>query len=739
MGIVQLSCVLAIASAQGQARASASAVAPQRSPAVAADSASRAQARDTAVVSRGPNLVFTRPGGEPAVRVTGWRAALIILGFFGGLIALVWRLVWLRRRARSLARRGELQYRMLFEQNPSPMFVYDTRTLAILTANQAAAELLGYGHDALKQLTVRDLFPAAGAADAMLSLHAGSAADEDSVLLTRMQRANGFRLDVDARGRQLEDGGGHTRLVTVLDVTRRLTAERALRAAEQRARATSEMLRSLIDVAPQAIIAFDREHRVTLWNRAAETLFGWSADEVVGNAVPYIPPEHQENFQARTQIIDQRGSIEPTEVTRMCKNGNRIELLAAAGAVDDADGRTTGYLGIFTDLTRHRLLEAQLRQSQKLEAVGRLAGGIAHDFNNLLTVITSYVEMLQTRHHTGTDADYLAEIGGAAARAAALTRQLLTFSRKQIVQLSTVNVNEVVSRIEPMLRRVSAGNIHLRSSLAPDLGVVLVDAGQLEQVILNLAVNAADAMPDGGSLVIETANVDLDEDYASSHAEVNPGPYVMLAMSDTGFGMNEATLAKIFEPFFTTKEPGRGTGLGLAMAYEIVRQAGGHIWVYSEVDAGATFKIYLPRTDAPATCAAPATQPLLSAGSGGTVLLVEDDETVRRSVRTTLERLGYAVLEASDGESALALAEREGGAIDVVVTDLMMPGLTGREFAERLAVARPSLRVVFTSGYTDDEVIRRRLVEVGQSFLQKPFTSEQLVTAIEREQASSKN
>jgi CheY-like chemotaxis protein len=214
------------------------------------------------------------------------------------------------------------------------------------------------------------------------------------------------------------------------------------------------------------------------------------------------------------------------------------------------------------------------------------------------------------------------------------------------------------------------------------------------------------------------------------HAEVVPGPYVMLAVSDTGVGMNEATLAKIFEPFFTTKEPGHGTGLGLAMAYEIVRQAGGHIWVYSEVDGGATFKIYLPRIDAAAETSLATNQPAAAVARGGTVLLVEDDDAVRRSVRTTLERLGYIVLEASDGESGLAVAERQGGSIDVVVTDLMMPGITGREFAERLAVAWPGLRVVFTSGYTDDEVIRRRLVDEGQSFLQKPFTSEQLVGAI---------
>jgi CheY-like chemotaxis protein len=281
-----------------------------------------------------------------------------------------------------------------------------------------------------------------------------------------------------------------------------------------------------------------------------------------------------------------------------------------------------------------------------------------------------------------------------------------------------------------MLRRVSAENISLRSVLAPDLGSVLADPAQLEQMILNLAVNASDAMPDGGSLTLETANVELDADYVSTHAEVTPGSYVMLSVSDTGHGMTGETLAKIFEPFFTTKEAGRGTGLGLAITYEVVRQAGGHIWVYSEVDAGAIFRIYLPRVQTDAGHLTP-TKPVPVVGRGGRALLVEDDAAVRRSVRLTLERLGYAVLEAVDGESGLALAEEQGDTIDVVMTDLMMPGIAGREFAERLAQAWPRLPVLFTSGYTDDEVIRRRLMREGQTFLQKPFTSDQLALALQ--------
>ncbi|MDB4888585.1 MAG: sensor protein, partial [Gemmatimonadetes bacterium] len=301
------------------------------------------------------------------------------------------------------------------------------------------------------------------------------------------------------------------------------------------------------------------------------------------------------SYVARKALIDEKGSIGPSELTRLRKDGTTVDVLATAGVVRDADGAPAGYIGVFTDLTQHRLLEAQLRQSQKMEAVGRLAGGLAHDFNNMLTVITSYVEILQSQHRSDTDTDDLAQIASATSRAALLTRQLLTFSRKQAVTLSEVNLNDVVARIEPMLQRVSSESIVLRTSLAPHLDVVLADAAQLEQVILNLAVNAADAMPDGGTLLLESAHVELDDDYALTHPEVTPGPYVLLAASDTGFGMSESTLSKVFEPFFTTKEPGRGTGLGLATAYAIVHQAAGHISVDSEVGSGTTFRIYLPK------------------------------------------------------------------------------------------------------------------------------------------------
>jgi two-component system cell cycle sensor histidine kinase/response regulator CckA len=583
ISIIHLSCVLAVASASAQGQPATTASTRQVAPPL--DSAAPAASDE-----RRPRIVFTRTRGSKLtnVRLTGWAATLFLVSVLGGIVALAWRVLFLRRRTRLLTRRTQTQYRTLFQQNPCAMFVYDSRSQEILTANSAAAALLAYTDDDFKRLTLRDLFAGAMAGDAMHELRVGSRDNPNSPLVTRMCRRDGSSISVEAMDRALDSFGAHARLVMVIDVTERL-------AADERARASSELLRSLIEVSPQAIFALDQQHRVTLWNRAAEQLFGWSASEVLGNSVPYLPDDPRD--LSRRARVGEKAGVGPTEVTRFRKDGTSIDLLATNGVVVDADGAAAGYIGVFTDLTQHRLLEAQLRQSQKMEAVGRLAGGVAHDFNNMLTVITSYVQILQSQHRSAEDTEDLAQIAAATSRAALLTRQLLTFSRKQTVQLSEVNVNDVVARIEPMLRRVSAENIDVRTSLARELDVVLADAGQLEQVILNLAVNAADAMPDGGSLVLETANVELDDDYARSHPDVIPGQYVMLAASDTGCGMTESTISKVFEPFFTTKEPGRGTGLGLATAYAIVRQAGGHIWVDSEVGSGTTFKIYLPRVE----------------------------------------------------------------------------------------------------------------------------------------------
>ncbi len=379
------------------------------------------------------------------------------------------------------------------------------------------------------------------------------------------------------------------------------------------------------------------------------------------------------------------------------------------------------------EITERKQLEAQLLQSQKMEAVGRLAGGIAHDFNNLLTVIKGYSELLV--EEVGGDGRLrraAEEIDKAADRAALLTRQLLAFSRRQVLEPEVLDLNDVVANMDKMLRRLIGEDIDLVSVRRPGLGRVKADPGQIEQVIMNLAVNARDAMPQGGKLTLETANVELDEVYARNHVAITPGSYVMLAVSDTGCGMDAETQARIFEPFFTTKELGKGTGLGLATVYGIVKQSGGYIWVYSEPGQGTTFKVYLPRLEEAVETAQPEREIVRPARGSETVLLVEDEENVRQLVRQTLEKNGYTVLEARAGAEATQLSAQHPGPIHLMLTDVVMPKMSGRELAERLALLRPGIKVLYMSGYTDNAIVHHGVLDPGTAFLQKPFTAADL-------------
>jgi signal transduction histidine kinase/DNA-binding response OmpR family regulator len=368
-------------------------------------------------------------------------------------------------------------------------------------------------------------------------------------------------------------------------------------------------------------------------------------------------------------------------------------------------------------------LEEQLRQSQKMEAIGQLAGGVAHDFNNLLTIVSGYSQLLLSQDDlSAATRDKIHEIGQAGERAASLTRQLLAFGRKQVLEPEVLDLNAVVTGTEKMLRHTIGEDIDLGTALDPALARVTADPGQIEQIILNLAVNARDAMPQGGKLTIETANVDLDESYASAHAAVSPGSYVMLAVSDTGCGMTPEVTNRVFEPFFTTKGPGKGTGLGLATVYGIVQQSGGHIGLYSEPGHGTSFKVYLPKTEAEASSRRSRQDTRGLPTGSETVLLVEDDDSVRALSRGVLEMSGYTVLEANGAAAALRICEQHTGSIQIVVTDVVMPETGGRILVERLGAMRPALKALYVSGYTDDTVIRHGVLEEGTAFLQKPFT-----------------
>jgi two-component system cell cycle sensor histidine kinase/response regulator CckA len=512
------------------------------------------------------------------------------------------------------------------------------------------------------------------------------------------------------------DGRYYGRVWYFRDITERKQGEQALKASETR-------FRALIENSMDLVVVLDAAGRVKYASPSVARLLGYAPTELFDkNAFDYLLPADRERIRAAfaraaagsaAEIREEFGFRHKDGTWRIMESvvSNLLDNPAVGGLVINS-----------RDVTERRSLENQFRQAQRMEAVGRLAGGVAHDFNNVLTAITGYsdllLEDLGPEDHKRADVE---EIKAAALRAEALTRQLLAFSRKQVLQTRVLDLNGVVQTLDKMLRRLIGEDVKLDLSLSSALGAVRADPGQIEQVILNLAVNSRDAMPNGGSLTIETANVELDEAYTREHAGVLPGRYVMLAVSDTGIGMDAEIRSHIFEPFFTTKEQGMGTGLGLATVYGIVRQSGGYVWVYSEPGRGATFKIYLPQVDElPEVASLPApVQPV--AGGRETVLLAEDDASVRAVVSDVLAQKGYRVLRAPDGQAALEMARAQQGVIHLLVTDIVMPGMTGRELAEALTAERPGLRVLYMSGYTDDAVVRHGVLDEGMPYLQKPF------------------
>jgi PAS domain S-box-containing protein len=513
----------------------------------------------------------------------------------------------------------------------------------------------------------------------------------------------------------LVDGKGGARTVneeTFVDITEGKNAE--------------ETFRKAFNANPEPItIAAFPEGRFIDVNDSFLRVTGYAREEVIGRTSKelnfWARPEDRVTF---VEKLKTQGSVRDLEITFRTKSGEIREAVDSAETIDV--GGQECAIAIFRDVTERKSLEKQLRQTQKMEAVGQLSGGIAHDFNNLLGVIIGYSEILEQR--LPPDDPLLKEclqIKKAGQSAASLTRQLLAFSRQQVLDPKVLDLNGIVLNVQKMLRRLIGEHIELKTNLDPALGCVKADQSQIEQVILNLAVNARDAMPQGGKLLIETAKVELDEDYARRHPPQEPGAYVLLSVADTGIGMDAETQARIFEPFFTTKEIGKGTGLGLSTVYGVVRQSGGHIWVYSELGLGTTFKIYLPCAGQPARVQQPPAAPAESLRGSETILLVEDEEALRGLARSLLEDSGYTVLEAELPEAAIETALQHSGKIHVLLTDLVMPGMTGKDLAAKLAPTRPEMKVVFMSGYTS--FTHAGLADSEIALLTKPFTREKLL------------
>ncbi|ACL60978.1 hybrid sensor histidine kinase/response regulator [Methylobacterium nodulans] len=616
-------------------------------------------------------------------------------------------------------------------------FSYDPE-LGEVHSNRFAAELLGAPPG-------EDLGFAAGSVDKRQALHLYRDGHELAPADDPLQRA---MRGEDVRGEELDVrlGDGHALhllynasplrdatgavvggISTAVDITRSHQAEAALREREAR-------LRSILDTAPEALITIDEHGAIHSFSRSAERLFGYSADEVIGKNVAMLMPspyrEEHDGYLARYLRTGERRIIGIGRVvSAQRKDGTVFPMELAVGEVSAGDRPM--FTGFIRDLTASRKIEQELRQAQKMEAVGQLTGGIAHDFNNLLTVILGNLEMLEAQIREPRQLELVKEARETAEHGAQLTERLLAFGRRQPLRPRLTDVGQLFADLTPILRRTLGETIQVKARLDADLWKVRVDASQLQNAILNLAINARDAMPNGGRLTLAAENTHIDAEYARQHPEVRIGRYVQIAVTDTGSGMTREVQERAFEPFFTTKEVGTGSGLGLSMVYGFAKQSGGHVALYSELGHGTTVRIYLPNAAGDeAEVQGPAPEPWLDAyqGQGETVLVVEDETRVRRVTVSRLQGLGYRVLEAANGPAALSVLETAG--IDLLFTDIVMPGgMTGADLAEQVLARKPSVKVLFTSGYAEPDVVKQGQI-TDAKWLRKPYTLLDLARAL---------
>ncbi|MGH7519264.1 MAG: PAS domain S-box protein [Gemmatimonadales bacterium] len=626
-----------------------------------------------------------------------------------------------RKRAEQEMRESEQRYRSLFDRNPSPMWVYDYESLAILDVNQAAVEHYGWSREEFLGLTIRDLQPAAELPvfeEALRQRRPGITVDGRF----RHWRKDESLMEVEISSQEVSFRGTQARLVLALDVTARVRAEEDV-----------QRFVSLVENSGDFIAMASLDWRLVYLNKAGRELVGLTTESLVSDvAVPELW-DSETRATVEREVLPRIAAGQSWTFDgrlRHARTGEPVEVECSAFGIRDAQtGRVLAGAFVLRDLTERMRVQEHLQQAQRMEAIGRVAGGVAHEVNNMMTVILGFCTFL-ARGMADDDnrQEDVGQIARAADRAADVSRQLLAYSRRQLLQPRVLELNAVLLDMESVLRRLMGEDREFVLRLASQLGWVKTDRSQFEQVIINLALNARDAMPQGGRLSIETATVVLSGDDGHRHpgTVVRAGPYVLVSVSDTGRGMDAPTQAQIFEPFFTTKPVGHGTGLGLSTAYGIVKQSDGYIWVYSEAGEGSTFRVYLPQVEESGERVAWAAPQPTPKGHGERVLVVEDESLVRDFACRFLQGEGYGTVEAEDGHEAIELLRADPGTFDLVLSDVVMPGMGGREFADQLARIRPGLPVLFMSGYTNDEIMRRGLLEPGAPFLAKPFSPETL-------------